>query len=279
MYLGLGLRLGSGTFAGFDADAAAYFNRAGVTNATAKAQINEFVKGVKALGLYNSMVCWPLRSAQNAGTGMTAYSLGGLGTFDGTFAGATLPTWNADGVNFTNDTAAKITTSLAQGSSDDINIFSVVECNAFVSEANCICGTRGGAAPAAGSSAGFTCAQDWYAQGAETLIWFALPDSALNAITTRKTDGSFNAYTHRIIVSSATKTAGVKLNTASESAVSGVRTYTAGANFTIGNQSPTSPDSSLGGKLPFLAYFKTASLSSSVYTLYKTTMGTGLGLP
>jgi hypothetical protein len=274
MYLGLGLRLGSGTFAGFDADAAAYFDRAGVTNATAKAQINAFVKGVKDLGLYNNMVCWPLRSAQNAGTGTTAYSLGGLGTFNGTFAGATLPTWNADGVNFTNDTAAKITTSLAQGSSDDINIFSVVECNPYVSEANSICGTRGGPG---GSSAGFTCAQNWYDQGAETLIW--LPVGPTEAITTRKTDGSFNAYTHRIAVSSATKTAGIKLNTGAESTASSVQTYTAGENFTIGSQRPTDTSASLGGKMPFLAYFKTASLSSSVYTLYKTTMGTGLGLP
>lgn len=279
MYLGLGLRLGSSTVTGFDADAAAYFDRAGVTDATAKGQINAFVKGVKDLGLYNNMVCWPLRSAQNAGAGTTAYSLGGLGTFNGTFAGATLPTWDADGVNFTNDTAAKITTSLAQGSSDDINIFSVVQCNPYVTEANSICGTRGGALPEEGSSAGFTCAQNWYDQGAETLIWFALPEAALEVITTRKTDGSFNAYTHRIAVSSATKTAGIKLNTGAESTVSGVRTYTAGQNFTIGNQRPTDATGSLGGKLPFLAYFKTASLSSSVYTLYKTTMGTGLGLP
>jgi hypothetical protein len=84
MYLGLGLRLGSGTFAGFDADAVAYFDRAGVTDATAKSQINAFVKGVKDLGLYNNMVSWPLRSAQNAGTGSTAYSLGGLGIFNAT---------------------------------------------------------------------------------------------------------------------------------------------------------------------------------------------------
>ena len=84
MYLGLGLRLGSGTFAGFDADAAAYFDRAGVTNATAKAQINAFVKGIKDLGLYNNMVSWPSRSAQNAGTGNTIYSLGGLGIFNAT---------------------------------------------------------------------------------------------------------------------------------------------------------------------------------------------------
>jgi hypothetical protein len=100
MYLGLGLRLGSGTFAGFDADAAAYFDRAGVTDATAKAQINSFVVGVKALGLYNNMVCWPLRSTQNAGTGLTAYSLGGLGTFNGTLSSPNGPTWGASGITF-----------------------------------------------------------------------------------------------------------------------------------------------------------------------------------
>ena len=150
-----GIRIGGLGISGYDADAAAYFDRAGVTDTTAKVQINAFVKGVKDLGLYNNMVSWPLRSAQNAGTGLIAYSLGGLGTFDGTFAGATLPTWETNGVNFTNDTPAKITTSLAQGSSDDINIFAVVECNAFVSTANAICGTRNT------TIAGFSCAQDW----------------------------------------------------------------------------------------------------------------------
>ena len=84
MYLGLGLRLGSGTFAGFDADAAAYFDRAGVTDATAKSQINAFVKGIKDLGLWSSIVSWPLRSSQNSESGTTIYSLGGLGTFNGT---------------------------------------------------------------------------------------------------------------------------------------------------------------------------------------------------
>ena len=49
-------------------------------------QINKFVIGVKKLGLWNSMVCWPMRSIHNAGTSSTVYSLGGLsGTnFNGT---------------------------------------------------------------------------------------------------------------------------------------------------------------------------------------------------
>lgn len=44
------------------------------------------------------MVCWPLRSSQNAGTGTTAYSLGGLGTFNGTLTNG--PTWGSAGILF-----------------------------------------------------------------------------------------------------------------------------------------------------------------------------------
>jgi len=47
-------------------------------------QINKFVVGIKKLGLWNSMICWPMRSIHNAGTGSTVYSLGGQGTFNGT---------------------------------------------------------------------------------------------------------------------------------------------------------------------------------------------------
>lgn len=100
MYLGLGLRLGSGKVAGFDADAAAYFDRAGVTDAVAKSQINAFVKGMKALSLYNNMVCWPLRSAQNKGSGLIVYSLGGYGTFNGALSVG--PTWQSTGIAFSN---------------------------------------------------------------------------------------------------------------------------------------------------------------------------------
>jgi hypothetical protein len=76
-----------------DSDARAFCQ---VSGAQDRAAINFFVKGIKNLGLYNDMVCWPLRSAQNAGTGSTAYSLGGLGTYDGTLVNG--PTWGANGV-------------------------------------------------------------------------------------------------------------------------------------------------------------------------------------
>lgn len=88
-----------------DADAAAYIARSGATD---RAAINAFVRGVKALGLWNNMVCWPLRSSQNAGNGDTVYSLGGLGTFNGTLVNG--PTWGADGIDF-DGTDDRITTS------------------------------------------------------------------------------------------------------------------------------------------------------------------------
>ena len=81
--------------ASFDSDARAFVNTSGATD---RAAINYFVKGIKRLGLWSSMVCWPLRSSQNAGTGSTAYSLGGLGTYNGTLVNG--PTWGADGVLF-----------------------------------------------------------------------------------------------------------------------------------------------------------------------------------
>lgn len=94
--LGLGPQIASNTPSenSLDPDAQAYFTTAGVTDYTAKIQISDFVKGIKNLNLWSSMVCWPLRSSQNAGTGTTAYSLGGLQTSNATMSGGS---WTSDG--------------------------------------------------------------------------------------------------------------------------------------------------------------------------------------
>jgi hypothetical protein len=62
--------------------------------------IVDFAQGIGRLGLWDSMVCWPLRSSQNGRSGTTAFSLGGLGRFDGTLNGTPLPIWTPDGVTF-----------------------------------------------------------------------------------------------------------------------------------------------------------------------------------
>ena len=89
---------------GTDPDAAAYFATANITDPTAKQQINSFVKRVKSLGLWNNIVCWPLRSGQNASSTLNAKSLGGLGRYDGTFVGLTAGSWTANGLFFNNPT-------------------------------------------------------------------------------------------------------------------------------------------------------------------------------
>ena len=66
-------------------------------------QINKFVIGVKKLGLWNSMVCWPMRGIHNAGTGSTVYSLGDLGRYNGNIYNLNgslinLPTWSTNGI-------------------------------------------------------------------------------------------------------------------------------------------------------------------------------------
>ena len=114
-----GIRIGGlGILQAFDPDASAYFATAGITDATTKTQINLFVKGVKDLGLWSSIVSWPLRTSQNAESGTTAYSLGGLGTFNGTMTSITR---DADGYIF-NGSSSKIVTTLNSITSDHTSI-------------------------------------------------------------------------------------------------------------------------------------------------------------
>ena len=86
----------------WELDVQGYLNVCNITDATPRKQIRDFSAGVNDLGLWNSMVCWPLRSSQNYGSGATAFSLGGLGTFNGTLING--PTWEADGITFANST-------------------------------------------------------------------------------------------------------------------------------------------------------------------------------
>lgn len=70
--------------------------------------INKFVFGIKGLELWNNMACWILREDQNKDTGVTVYSLGGLsasnmphGTLGTTGAPIGLPIRTTNGVQFT----------------------------------------------------------------------------------------------------------------------------------------------------------------------------------
>jgi hypothetical protein len=51
----------------WELDVQGYLNTCNITSATPRKQIRDFSAGVNDLGLWNSMVCWPLRSSQNYG--------------------------------------------------------------------------------------------------------------------------------------------------------------------------------------------------------------------
>lgn len=68
----------------WELDVQGFLNTCAITAALPRQQIRDFAQGVNQLGLWNSMVCWPLRSSQNAATGDIMFSLGGLGTFNAT---------------------------------------------------------------------------------------------------------------------------------------------------------------------------------------------------
>jgi hypothetical protein len=79
-----------------DPDVEAYVATTGATDST----ISTFVSGIKAQGLWYNMVSWPLISTQNIGTGSVAYPLGGLYggglSLSGTLVNG--PTWSLSGV-------------------------------------------------------------------------------------------------------------------------------------------------------------------------------------
>ena len=93
-----------------DRDADRYFQRATVRDAIGRFEVCLFVRGMKTLGLWQNMVSWPMRSYQNAGTGSTVYSLGGLGVYDGSMINS--PTWGTDGITFNNSSAQSVSTTL-----------------------------------------------------------------------------------------------------------------------------------------------------------------------
>lgn len=262
MYLGLGLRLGSGTVTGFDADAAAYFDRAGVTDATAKAQINAFVKGVKALGLYNSMVCWLLRSTQNSGTN-TAYSLGGLGTFNGTLTNG--PTWGTDGITFdgTNDRIALPNNSFGTGNSP-MSAFCFFKPSSTAVKAT-LWSTGNGFVGTDVMGPNINDGGNDVAAIAYTASTIAASDTTMRSILCGNTSLGFKGKNGGTVTSF----------------VLGLTLNKSGASCGIGCLTTPTQDFFVGFISAVIRFDQTPTtqLNSDVYTLYKNTLGTGLGLP
>ena len=260
-----GIRIGGLGISGYDADAVAYFERAGVTDATAKGQINAFVKGVKDLGLYNNMVSWILRSAQNAGTGLTAYSLGGLGTFDGTLSSPSGPTWSADGIVFdgTNDRIALPNNSFGTGNSP-MSAFCFFKPVSTAAKGT-LWSTGNGFVGTDVMGPNINDGGNDVSAIAYTASTIAASDTTMRSILCGNTSLGFKGK------NDGTVTSFVLSNTLNKS----------GTSCGIGCLTFPTQDFFAGfiSAVIRLNQTPTTQLNSDVYTLYKNTLGTGLGLP
>jgi len=68
-----------------------------VVPASQETVIDNFVRGVKAMDLWDNTLVWPMGSGQNAGSGTKVYGLGGLGTYNVTVDSAA--TWETSGIS------------------------------------------------------------------------------------------------------------------------------------------------------------------------------------
>lgn len=241
-----------------DPDVAAYVALSGATDV---ANLDAFVKGVKELGLWNSMVCWPLRLTQNAGQGDTVYSLGGLGTYNGTRVNA--PLWATNGLNFlTGNTTSRVTTTLPLsqpfsfygcmhfatnlysggtliGQAANVNTYVK---NGFSTPANKVLMVSSGTALA--SSNTYTALQKCFIQGYYN---GASSNLSLNGTTVTGNVGS-GSYNSLIIGSSVTFGSGYS-------------------------------DANKNYEIAFVMAVPSRTVNSSVYSIYKETLGAGLNLP
>ena len=232
----------------YDPDALAYVQASGATDIE---NINAFVVGIKGLGLWDSVVCWPLRSTQNAGTGSTAYSLGGLGTYNGTLVNG--PTWGGGGVNF-NVVNAYI--SVTGTINQPMTVMGAVNFKATMNGGSLIDGTNrvtlfnGGEVAQATLFAGST-----LASGANTF------STGKNFIA-----GYANGPSSTVHVNGNTTTGNAGSNNLG------------GNTIFIGNNSVLS-DGNRNIDIAFCAIFSGQAYSDAVRSLYKSTLGQGLGLP
>lgn len=241
-----------------DADAAAYIARSGATD---RAAINAFVRGVKALGLWSNMVCWPLRSSQNSGTGTTAYSLGGLGTYNGTLVNG--PTWSTDGVSF--DGSNDYASAGWPGITTEVTLMAVHKVS---------------------SIAGANRVVQFVGNGGPGGLWSPFSDGnaywdAINQSTAR-TSGSLGAssntfFSHIGRGNSAGLNQWRNGSTQISTSTTPASFNYVPANLEIGRNSTAV---AYQGTVAFIGIAQASNVSALVlHDLYKQTLGTGLGLP
>jgi hypothetical protein len=248
------------------------------TTQNSRQLINNFVKGIKSLGLWNSMVCWPLRSSQNAGSGVTAFSLGGLGQFNGTLVNA--PTWGENGIRSTGSGAIPPSivltgTSLSNYSARTwmaiINPFAETADNVIAITSNySLAFTGSGQGIQMGAAAGYVRSQAGVNGNFSQLLVSPAPTKNIFSVL----GTAWNAGTIQAYVNSSPNNA---------SGTSGLSPMTdSNAIRLMGMNAGAAENRGLDGIMAGFLDIRTNVSSAqwaAVYSLYKQTLGLGLGLP
>ena len=236
------------------------------------ADLDNFIKGLKQLNLWQNIVCWPMRSIHNLGTGSRVLSLGGLGTFDGTAFNS--PSWGINGIDNITNTTGYIQVELNLTNRGLIptgcTLGSLAINHNTVNYAQAIGNETGGSWTRATGLAYNDTSNIWY--------YIGTPTGAPAYIGSKN-----NLY---IVTSSGTTNIlfsnGVQVSTDTRARVDFTNTR---ITLLAGRSGSTEP----GGILYYLnarmslGFVGNTTFSSSAisafYSLYKTTIGKGLGLP
>lgn len=237
-------------------------------------QLNQFVISIKKMNLWDKIIFWPLRANQNAGTGATAYSLGGLATANAILSGGN---WLYDGYSMSSTEYASAT---LPSQSQDLSLILVAAGN----------GTAYSSFPQTMSVARST---DWsnneYAMGSNggsTDFATFVRNSANSAFVGGTITNSLSNATAFTCLASSFKLGNLLTS----------KNYLTGATTSV--SAPTTGTSTLNRmqlngrwngslalanpmKAAFTAVFAPAIFSTmdQVYALYKSTLGQDLGLP
>ena len=248
----------------WELDVQGYLNTCNITSATPRKQIRDFSAGVNDLGLWNSMVCWPLRSTQNYGSGTTAYSLGGLGTYNGTLVGG--PTWAADGVENTSANSINLNNPFAS-----TKIFVHVFAKTDISDNDGASLSSYVSGPERGYELLFPLSNTLQAR-------FYAGSLQNNARTTSINCNDGNQHFVSGITDGSSAQWFVDGSAGSFSALTHTPLAAATGSLIVGGRS--NGVVSVACRSAFVCVFNAYSAQMpQVYTLYKDTLGTGLGLP
>jgi hypothetical protein len=277
--LGSGLSLGTlNKISGFDYDASSYITLAGITDATARIQINDFILGLKAINLWDVSVCWPLRSTQNIGSGTIAYSFGGFGSYHGTLSSN--PTWTTSGVTFTGASGGTLNNSSIPAVLRGISGYACILVGLNVATGTINFGVlKGGGGNQIGDNYVAVSRQYNFIAQAQNYLTGGTGERTFGSTSFALTGFNFLGASRTGLTAPSTNTGFVKANATTNSTRSGT-----------GNLPSTNPyaeeyyiTSSLTPSNIYAFCMASSAISENmmedVRTLYKATLGTGLNLP